>query len=229
MIRKACLYLMILVTMTACVPSWNHPGDSRRPGERNVLEAMKIQGTEGEAESCGVTFVVPEGWHWFVRGEDLIATRDGVFLQHLFIERIHVDQTDQDILGTFWLVAWSSKKWPTRTVTSLKKRFAPAMSPANAAEVLLESRQNDPSVTGIRVRELSTQTIAGHQAFRLVFDFRLKDSVLEASPLYRSIYCGFMVDRWFYGISYTAALRHYFPRDSQAFETFLESVQLTGK
>jgi hypothetical protein len=61
-----------------------------------------------------------------------------------------------------------------------------------------------------------------------VFDFRLKGSApfYTSSPLYRSIYYDFMVDDWFYGISYTAALRYYFQKDSQTFEAFLESIQM---
>lgn len=43
---------------------------------------------------------------------------------------------------------------------------------------------------------------------------------------YRSIYCGFVLGEWFYGISYTAALRHYFERDAAAFESALQSFQL---
>lgn len=223
--------------MAACAPSsWNHTSGSQllpRPYEVNATESMEFMKAGGVYDPCAVAFTVPKDWHWFIRGEDMIATRDGVFLQHIFIERIHVDQVDQDILGTFWLVAWSSKVWPTRTVKSLKKRFIPEMSPADAAVVLLGSRENDPAVTGLKVRERTTQTIAGHQAFRVVFDFRLKGPLnfpaFKASPLYRSIYCGFMVDNWFYGISYTAALRYYFQKDSQTFEAFLESVRLVEK
>lgn len=218
-IALSCLCMMILLSMNACIPipSWKHTSGSQ------------LLSTAGRAaDARRFTFTVPEGWHWFIRGEDMIATRDGVFLQHIFIERIHVDQVDQNILGTFWLVAWSSKQWPTRTVKSLKKRFTPAMSPDDAAEVLLGSRKNDPGVTNLKVQELAKQTIAGHQAFRMVFDFRLNGSApfYTPSPLYRSIYYGFMVDDWFYGISYTAALRYYFQKDSQTFEAFLESIQL---
>lgn len=224
-----CLCVMVLLSVTACAPSsWNHKGGSQMlppPNEMKALEAGKATGYRQ------VSFRVPEGWHWFIRGEDLIATRDGVFLQHIFIERVQVDQVDQDVLGAFWLVAWSSKLWPTRTVKSLNKRFTPGMSPADAAEVLLGSRKNDPALTDLKVQELTTQTIAGHQAFRVVFDFRLKGSqaMLAASPLYRSIYCGFMVDDWFYGISYTAARRYYFEKDAQMFEVFLQSVRLVAK
>ena len=222
----SCLFVIILMSMTACVPSWNHTGGPQLLPPPNEMKASEAGRAAGPRK---VSFTVPAGWRWFIRGEDLIVTRDGVFLQQIFIERIQVDQVDQDVLGTFWLVAWSSGVWPTRTVKSLNRRFTPAMSPMDAAKVLIGSRENDPAVADLKVRELTTQTVAGHQAFRVVFDFRLKDAVLKASPLYRSIYCGCMVDDWFYGISYTATRRYYFEKDAQTFEAFLQSVRLVAK
>jgi hypothetical protein len=53
--------------------------------------------------------------------------------------------------------------------------------------------------------------------------------MVNPSPLYRSIYCGFMLGDWFYGISYTAAVRYYFDRDADTFEAFLESFRLVGQ
>jgi hypothetical protein len=103
------------------------------------------------------------------------------------------------------------------------------MPPADAAEVLLDSRGNDPSVTGLEVHKVVTRTVAGQQAFRAVFDFRLKGAAVDPSPLYRSAYCGFVLGDWFYGISYTAAARYYFDRDAGTFETFLDSVRLANE
>lgn len=57
-------------------------------------------------------------------------------------------------------------------------------------------------------------------------DFKWKDLEVNPSPLYRTGYCGFMVDVWFYGISYTAALRHYFEKDAATFQAFLDSVRV---
>jgi len=39
----------------------------------------------------------------------------------------------------------------------------------------------------------------------------------------------FLRDGWFYGISYTAALRQYFNKDSETFDVVLESFRLSGK
>lgn len=242
MTRPAILSTLIplLLTAGACTPTWNHDGGKHvlsasaafipagpaaQPQEAGALSAYDGRTVLSRA----VSFVVPEGWHWFERGDDLIATKDGVFLQHLFIERIHVTQVDQAVMGAFPFAAFSSKQWPTRTARSLKRRFTAGMPPADAAEVLLESRRNDPAVTDLQVQKVVTRTVAGHQAFRAGFDFRLKKAAVDPSPLYRSVYCGFMNGDWFYGISYTAAARHYFDRDAAAFEAFLESFHLVEK
>lgn len=224
-----CLCILVLAGTMACVPTWKHAGGAR------VLSPaqMHLPAESGDAtitpESSRVTFTIPDGWHWYIRGGDFIATRDGVFLQQVFVERLHIDQVDQKVGGAYPLAVLSSKLWPTRTATSLTKRFAAGMPAADAAEVLLDSRRNDPSVTDLQVRKVVTRTIAGQQAFRAVFDFRLKGAVVDPSPLYRSAYCGFMLGDWFYGVSYTAAARYYFDRDVGTFETFLESVRLVDK
>jgi len=216
----------ILAGTAACAPTWKHAGGPRELSPAGAYLAAGPPDAAGTLASSPVLFTVPDGWHWYFRGEDFIATRDGVFLQQIFVERLRIDQVDQKVNGAFPLAVLSSKLWPTRTAKSLMERFAAGMPPADAAEVLLASRRNDPSIADLRVRKIVTRTVAGQQAFRVVFDFRLKDAVVDPSPLYRSLYCGFMRGDWFYGVSYTAAARYYFDRDAAAFETFLESVRL---
>lgn len=227
---------LALACMTACVPAWNHEGGARTLASSSVsLAAAPDAPPKGGAETSGdgrtvrsrpVAFTVPTGWHWFERGDDLIATRDGVFLQQIFVERIHVDQTDQAVMGAFPYAAYASKMWPVRTAKSLKQRFVAGMPPADAAEVLLEGRRNDPAITEVQVLKVVTRTIAGQQAFRALFEFRLKSPADTPLPRYRSVYCGFLLGDWFYGFSYTAAARYYFDRDAATFETFLEGVRL---
>ncbi len=40
-------------------------------------------------ESRRVSFVVPDGWYWVRSDNDFLATKDGVFLQKILVERIH--------------------------------------------------------------------------------------------------------------------------------------------
>jgi len=233
-----CFGALALAGTTACTPSWNHDSGMRTLPASYVSLASTTAAPPkvdiapsndgGAVHSHPVSFVVPAGWHWFVRGDDLITTRDGVFLQQIFIERIQVDQVDQPVMGAFPLAVLSAKQWPVRTAKSLTKRFAAEMSPADAAEVLLASRRNDPGITDVQVLDVVARTIAGQQAFRALFEFRLKGPLVDF-PLYRSIYCGFMLGDWFYGISYTAAARYYFDRDAGTFEMFLENIRIVDK
>jgi hypothetical protein len=268
--RRRRAVMMLLFCTAACTPGWHHTGGNETlsrarytiapPAAAPSESGWRSDNPGRMSESRKVAFVVPAGWHWYERGQDLIATKDGVFLQQIFVERIHRDQLDQDILGVYHRAgvqfeALSAKQWPTRTVESLKKRFVERMLPADAADVLIESRRNDPSVTDLKVRKIVTRSFNDRQAFRAEFDFRLKNSVLNPflndrrvsldptpalpgsdlpwkdpehnpSPLYRTTYCGFMIDEWFYGISYTAALRYYFEKDVATFEAFLDSVRV---
>ena len=82
--------------------------------------------------------------------------------------------------------------------------------------------------------------LSENHGFRAIFDFRLNTpddrnmlaGVMTAVDVsgrktpYRSVYYGFMRGKWFYGISYTAAQRHYFERDVTTFESVLQSFQL---
>lgn len=235
----ACAALAIPAALTGCTPTWKHDGQAQTlaasrmsldPAPAGPADAARTDAPPGaESRSRTVSFTVPPGWSWYDRGSDLIATKDGVFLQHLFIERIHVRQVDQQVFGAFPFAAFSSKQWPTRTAKYLAKRFATGMAPADAADVFLDSRRHDPSVAELEVRDVGTCTVAGQPAFRATFEFRLKGSVLRESPVYRSACCGFVLDDWFYGVSYTAARRHYFAKDEQAFESFLGSIRLSAK
>jgi hypothetical protein len=232
-----CVASAALLCVAACHPGWS--GDA---GPQTLWRAA----APGEgASSLRVSFDIPDGWSWYERGSDLIATRDGVFLENILVERIHVDQTHQSISGFFTLAAPSAKQWPLRTVKHLQSRFRRGMSPFEAAAVIVESRAHDPAVADLEAGEISSFTMAGTPAFEVVLDFELiprgardlewpfygwsEYNVQGHETPYRSIYCGFVLDDWFYGVTYTAARRHYFDRDLATFEAFLRTVQLRDR
>lgn len=246
-----CGVFLILLNATACGLGWKHRGGALTLPESRYYESRSQAAPPDAGSAAGpvagstaaprrISLMLPDGWNWVMRGDDFVATRDGVFLQNILVERIHVDQVEQSD-GMFPLAALSSKQWPLRTVKSMKKRLEPGMSPVDAADVLLDSRRNDPAVAGLEIREVATRTIAGSRAFKAVFDFRLKDpgprkGVFDPRlvdpgriPPYRSVYYGIMLDEWFYGIGYTAVLRHYFQKDAETFESMLQSVVLTDR
>ena len=225
-----CCITMILLSTTACNPGW------KRQHGVQVLPGVDLYNSPGYnspgsetppmAVSRSVAFTLPDGWYWVWRGDDFITTRDGVFLQNITVERIHADQIEQSD-GMFPQAAISSKQWPFRTVKYLKKRFASGMSPMDVADVVLSSRANNPGVASLEIKEVMMQTVAGYQGFKTVYDFRL-DIQGRKTP-YRTLSYGFMLDDWFYGISYSAALRYYFPKDAEASNSVLRSFRLVGK
>lgn len=235
-----CCVVFVLIAINACNPYWKHHGGGQTLPEVYLFHSP-VPGTSPDTDvkapeaskrvvSRRVTFTVPDGWHWVMRGDDFVATKDGVFLQNMTIERLHVDQVEQwdgEFLAPAFSSPFSSRQWPVRTVKYLKKRFVPGMSPLEAADVVLASRANTPNVSEFVVREVVLQTVAGHPGFRAVYDFRL--NVQGRKTPYRTVCYGFMLDDWFYGISYAAAKRHYFQKDAEAFDAVLRSFRVVER
>lgn len=226
--------LVVLALCSACQAGW-----SADPGPRSLSAAA---GPEGTRPARGLSLTIPEGWHWYERGRDLIATRDGVFLQNLLVERISVGETAQSVAGLFPVAALSSKQWPTRTAKNLRVPLRGDMSPLEAAEALLGSRRNDPALVELSAGEVSHVTVAGHSAFAFELSFRVDPrgpqdlewpfygwseyDVRSRRVPYRSLCRGFLLDDWLYLITYTATRRHYFDQDLATFEAFLASLRL---
>lgn len=228
--------LLLSLGMTACTPGWKRAGGTttlpalspqRLPGPASAPDGPAENRGAGNTDRSGrASLALPEGWGWIMRGDDLMATRDGVFLQHILVERIPIDQavaaTDPHPPSER-----SSEKWPVRTARFARTRLAPGMSPDDLAGYILDSRRNNPGITDLEVRKVEARRIAGYPGFRAVYDFRV--TVLQRGTPYRTIFCGFLRDGWFYGVSYTAALRQYFNRDSETFEAVLQSFRIIGK
>jgi hypothetical protein len=157
---------------------------------------------------------------------DFVATRDGVFLQNISIERIHVDQTDGS-QRKFALAVLSPKQWPFHTLRSPKKQFLRGMSPAVAYDVALANWMNNAAVLDLHVRSVVFEPVAGFPGFKAEYDFTLK--LQERKTAYRAVCRGLLLDEWFYGFTYSAARRYYFERDASNFEKFMQTVRLVQK
>jgi hypothetical protein len=232
----ACAAALVLCA-TGCQLGWK--GST---GERTLPRRLAPEGAES---SLPLSVVVPDGWHWYARGGDLIATRDGVFLENIVVERIRVGAVDASIPGFFTVAALSAKQWPLRTVKNLQRPLARDMSPAAAAAAIASSLAHDPAVAELEIGEVATREIAGRAAFALELAFRLvprgpndlewpfyaasEYDVQDRRTPYRSVYCGFVVGDWLYGFTYTAARRHYFDRDLATFEAFLQTVRIEDR
>jgi hypothetical protein len=235
-----CCGILILITTTACTHRWRQT-EGVQVLPKAYPGAAFPTADEERLASRRIAIAFPSGWHWAMKRQYTMATRDGVFLQNILIERIHVDQAQPKIITSEIEHERSAWQWPVRNFPNLNKRFVEGMGSTEVADVMLDSRANNPSITDLQIREVAPLQFAGNHGFKAVFDFRLnapddrsimlggamtKADVSGRKTPYRSLYYGFMRGQWFYGISYTAALRYYFDRDAAAFEAVIQSFQL---
>jgi hypothetical protein len=96
--------IIILLFTSACNPGWKSKGGVQTLSEVYLYHApdpgflpgaeVKAPEASKTAASRRVSFALPDGWHWVMRGDDFVATKDGVFLQNIFVERIRADQAE---------------------------------------------------------------------------------------------------------------------------------------
>lgn len=157
--------------------------------------------TEAEyvATDFNVAMKIPPGWMVHSRKDVLLATRDGVLLQYIVLENIHVDDE----------------------LSNTKKQFKRGLLPLEQAEVILDNMAGNEHYKGFKLLSKKPAKISGHQAFRAEYRYKDADG-LE----YRGVYYGFMQNDWFYGVRYVAPKRHYYQRDVKKFEKSVQSMRL---
>jgi hypothetical protein len=128
-----------------------------------------------------------------------LITRDGVSLQYIQIERVKIEDS----------------------LKHTKKKFSKGMLPQEVAEVVLDNIASDKDNLNLEVIENIPATISGIPGFKAVYTHKTMDGLKL-----KSIYYGFIMQDWFYGIYYTAALRYYFDKDIETFEKVLETFKL---
>ena len=139
---------------------------------------------------------LPDGWMRFNNVQYLLVTRDGILLQTISIDRMKV----------------------TDSLKHTKKKLALDMLPQEAAEVIADNMNSDTNISDFILLENSPTTIAGRAGFKLVYTYKNKDGLL-----FKSVYCGFISEDWFYDLRYTAPARYYFDKDLGTFEKVLNS------
>jgi hypothetical protein len=234
--------LALSLSLPGCIPNWTPvtglvdlpalPAVSRISQSGASTETAP-DASHAAAQSLLLSLTLPHEWNYVMRGDDLLASRDGMFLQHIQVERIPIDQTDQSD-GAFPQAAFSSKQWPVRTGRYLTGTLTPGMSPLDVAEAVLASRRNNEGVSAVEVLEMTPRTVAGHPGFRIVLQFHVAVPPntpyakpvpgMQRSTPYRSVCYGFMKGEWLYVIGYTATKRYYFERDAETFEDVMRGL-----
>ncbi len=232
MMQKFLLFslTLFLTALSACEPGWQHTGglivlpEVAGPEVQPVGLPQTGNDRRNPPASKAVSLVLPDGWHWVSMGDNLLATRDGVFLHNIIVERIRAGEAKRNSSRKYPLAARSFEDWPVQIPNPPETPFRSGMSPAEAAEAVLKNRRNDPRVIALNVQSVDMQTVAQTPGFKAVYGFQLK--VQERWTAYRAVCYGFMLDGSFYGITYTAARRYYYDRDIGNFESVMQSFRV---
>jgi len=152
-----------------------------------------------KTESHNYSAELPQGWMRWNKGDDLMITRDGVLLQSIQIARLNIEEP----------------------LKHTKRKFSKGMLAQEAAEVILDNMASNPDVLDFEIIENSPMRISGNPGFKAVCTYKNKDGLKI-----KTVYCGFIADKWFYGLHYNAAQRYYFDKDIQTFEKVVESFKL---
>jgi len=150
-------------------------------------------------ESHNFSVELPQGWMKWNQGEHLLITRDGVSLQYIQVGRTKLEDP----------------------LKHTKKKFSRGMLPQEAAEVYLDNLASNSNILNFEVIENVPVAINGISGFKAVYTYKDKDGLKL-----KSIYYGFIVGDWIYGICYNAAQRYYFDKDINIFDKVVESFKL---
>ena len=159
---------------------------------------LKVGGLyTSSAHNVSVEF--PEKWMRVNTDDFLLITRDGMLLQHILIQTIHVDDS----------------------LKYTKKKFKRGMLPQEVAEVILDNKTSNPEILNFKVIENVPAKISGFPGFKVTYTYKNKDGLKV-----KGVYYGLLLKEKFYGISYTAASRYYYDKDLKTFEKVFKSFKL---
>lgn len=161
-------------------------------------------GTAFTAEKNVFSLTVPSGWNFTTKAvggphTDLLATKDGVFLQRLVVEH-HL------------------LKDP---LPNSKRTLTAQMSPFEIAEAVIDDLRTSRALQHFEVNENTPATVGGQPGFKLLLQFQNSDNLRLAEIRYGSL----IGDR-LYVLRFTAPARHYFERDLATIEEAARSFRL---
>ena len=147
----------------------------------------------------GISVEFPEGWMRMNTKDVLLVTRDGVLLQYIIIQTL--DSSD--------------------ALKYTKKTFRRGMLPQEVAEVILDNKASNPDTLNFKVAENVPAKVGGRPGFKAVYTYKNKDGLRL-----KGLFYGAMVGERFYGISYTAAARHFFDLDLKTFDKTFRTFRI---
>jgi hypothetical protein len=149
---------------------------------------------------------LPEGWvrtnAQLAFGDtkgDLLATRDGLLLQQIMIQRLGVN----------------------RELNKTKRMFRKGMLPSEAAKVITDLLSSNENMQNFKVVKNVPVKLNGSKGFKATFKYKTTDDLWV-----KMVYYGFIKGETFYGISYVAPQRYYFKKDLKPFKKAVKTFKL---
>ena len=143
---------------------------------------------------------LPWGWMRY-RGNDLLLTKDGVFLEAITVIRRNIKDK----------------------LEFTKKLFGKGMLPEEIAEIIIDDLKASNKIGNLEIIENSPAKIGGRDAFKLVYSFTTESGLKK-----RCIHYGFGYEKWVYEVSYSGTDWHYFDKGVNDFEQMVESFKFLG-
>ncbi|MBI5690946.1 MAG: hypothetical protein HZC55_12730 [Verrucomicrobia bacterium] len=153
-------------------------------------------GSTYTADKNAFSVAVPAGWTFTTKAvptprTDLIATKDGVFLQRLLVEHHPIKDP----------------------LPNSKRSLTTAMSPFEIAEAVVDDLRSQRSFQHFEVNENTPATVGGRPGFRLLLQYQTSDKLRLTEIRY-----GTLVGENLHLLRFVAPTRHYFERDRAAAE-----------
>ena len=126
-------------------------------------------------------------------------TRDGLLLQQICIGRNAVSDE----------------------LPNTKRKFAPEMTPIEAAEIIGDELRSNSNLTNLEFIENTPMRVGGYPGFKLHYSYRTDDRLKI-----EELYYGALVGPWLYYLLYEAPAQHYFKKDVSIFEATRASFQI---
>ncbi|RJQ87123.1 MAG: hypothetical protein C4519_01200 [Desulfobacteraceae bacterium] len=154
----------------------------------------------GRIESSRWSVQAPEGWMRFVAPTYEMLSKDGPYLQYIFIQ-------ERPVSAAF--------KYTQQHIEA-------DMLPHELARVVIDNLQGDPQISGFTLLANSPAQIGGKAGFKLVYTHQDRQGLDM-----KTIYYGTVHSDRFLNLRYTAAQRHYFNVDMYTFEQVFKSLRLS--
>ena len=156
---------------------------------------------DGRLNAAGYIVDIPQGWMKFDSGGNIMISRDGPYLQYVLLQERRIDQAFHHT----------------------RKRLTAHMLPQEAAQIIIDDLSSDRAVQNLSVLENTPAIIDGHDGFMLHYSYRNQQGLLL-----KTAYYGFINERIYYSLRFTAPQRYYFEKDIRTFESILSNFHLVA-